>query len=133
MCRFGEGVVGAAVLWTVAVTFGCGRPPDTPQAQAGGFLGLSDFSCRTIGEKAPESVLRDIVTVTTVMTTTYDDYLEHKRERELIAEEFRGHAIYFAIEQGRDVPFANGTSAWVFITERYKVEIPGNKGSRTLF
>jgi hypothetical protein len=92
--------------------------------RAQGFLGLPDDAIRKVGDDAPESAVRDVTKITRVETTTYDEYLRLKKEGAIKAEEKRDGHVYYAIEARRDCPFPNGTSAWVFVTERYKAKLP---------
>ena len=64
-----------------------------------------------------------------VREADYATYLELKRNARIKAEERRGDFVYYAVEDHRDVHFANPgpgepISAWVTITERYKARIP---------
>jgi len=67
--------------------------------------------------------------VSAVREADYATYLELKRNGRTKDEERRGDFVYYAVEDNRDVRFANPSpggpiSAWVTVTERYKARIP---------
>jgi hypothetical protein len=64
--------------------------------------------------------------VTAVQAGNSEHYQKAKRRGAIEAEERHGDWLYYAIKEGRDVPFKNA-SAWVFVTERYKVHLPAVK------
>lgn len=61
-----------------------------------------------------------LVTMTQVMRTDYGNYESLKRRGKVRDEERVGNTIYFAVDDWRDLPFADGTSAMVPFVERYK-------------
>ena len=77
-----------------------------------------------IGDDAPESALHDITKITEVMTTTYDKYLEQKKDGGVKVGQVRDKYIYYAIDRNLCAGFPNGTSAFVTVTERYRAKIP---------
>ena len=59
-----------------------------------------------------------------MQAAAYRNYLDSRNAGEIEAAEERNGYIYYAIRARRDVPFPNGTSAWVNVTERYKAKLP---------
>jgi hypothetical protein len=97
------------------------RSPSQP------FLGVPHDQERKI--EARESALYGITTMTKVQDSDYATYLELKKKGRLSAEERRGEAIYFAVENTRCVPFRSTgpnepVSAMVVVTERHRAEVP---------
>jgi len=83
------------------------------------FLRLADDA----EVKYERGQIAGITRITAVKEATVADYEQAKLKNKIKAEQRRGDWLYYAVEEGRDAPFANA-NAWVFITERYKVRLP---------
>ena len=99
-------------------------PPVPEQFPTETFLGLRDNESCKVGDSAPESAVADVTTISTVSVSDYADYQNALHGGRIKAQGIRDGYIYYAIESRRDVPFPDGSSAWVDITERYKAKIP---------
>jgi predicted O-methyltransferase YrrM len=97
----------------------------------GPFLDWPEDKSRTVGDEAPRSAVADVVNLTAVRSSTYDEYRRRKRMGRVTVESFRDGCVYYAIEDRRDVPFApsegGAVSAQVPVTERYRASIPAEK------
>jgi hypothetical protein len=65
-----------------------------------------------------------VTTMTEVMQGDYKDYLRLKAENRIYREEVQDGILYYAVQQHRDLPFPNGSSAWVIEVQRYKTPLP---------
>lgn len=99
----------------------------SPTAGANDFLGLPDNASRKVGDENPESELRDITKISEVISSKYSDYQRQKKAREIAAQQIRDGYVYYAIELLRHVPFADGRSAYITVTERYKARLPSRR------
>lgn len=88
------------------------------------FFGVRDDESRKVGDSTPESAVADVTTISTVSVTDYADYQKALQDGRIKSHDQRDGYIYYAIESRRDVPFPDGSSAWVDVTERYKAKIP---------
>jgi hypothetical protein len=83
------------------------------------FLGLPDDA----EAKYERGRIAGLTRVTTVREATLVDYEQVKDRKGIKAQRRRGDWLYYAVEQGRDVPVANATVR-VSVTHRYKVRVP---------
>jgi len=66
--------------------------------------------------------LAGIVEVTAVREVPPDEYARRKESGEIKIEQNRDGWTYFSVEVSRHRPFPNGSSAYFFVTERYKTK-----------
>ena len=90
-------------------------------------MGLADEASKKIGDDHPESALRDITSISQVDERSYEEYLRIKQSDRIHTEERRGGFIYYAVEEDRDVPFPDGSSAFVTVIERFKTKAPSTQ------
>jgi hypothetical protein len=87
------------------------------------FLGLADNQL----EKVPSGALKGLVKVSKVIPADHAHYLKAKRTRDIAAQQRRGAFIYYAVDDGLDVPFPDGPTAWLNVTKRYIARTPVEK------
>jgi hypothetical protein len=81
------------------------------------FLGALETESRCDGP-------RGVTTLTEVMQGDPEEYRRLKAEKKIYREKVQGDTLFYAVQQGLDLPFPNGSSAWVITVERYKIPVP---------
>jgi hypothetical protein len=99
------------------------QPAETRELSAEGFLGHPDDAEQTI---QPPSALAGITSMTAVRPGTIGHYEWCRMHRRITAEETRDGFVYYATEEIRYAPFADGSEASVVVIERYRAPFPAD-------
>jgi len=116
-----DGLTRRAALWRLTGRYRFAlrwAQKDEPRV----FLGLPETDRR---KRSVGGVL--MTTMTHVMRSEYETCQKLKLAGKVADEEKVDGTIYYSVRVDRDLPFENGSSAWVPVVERYKTKIRKQK------